>query len=100
MTMPNERTYAVVRAREFLERLLTPYGGGIKGVPKAVREEARRVLRHFPYIHELKIPEMFDQEVIDNYYEKLAAKWDADFGRAAPVGPAGDEGEPGKSADS
>jgi hypothetical protein len=46
VTIPTERTRAVQHARDFLRRLLrrelTPR------VPVAVREEARRVLRHFP----------------------------------------------------
>lgn len=49
MTLPNERTYAILRAREFLSRLTSPYlPAGIKKIPKDVRAEARSVLRHFP----------------------------------------------------
>jgi len=42
--------------QDFLLRLTSPYNGGIKGVPKPVREEARRLLRH--YLHRLlcKLP--------------------------------------------
>lgn len=46
MTMPDERTRAVVHTAEFLRDLtmtsVTPE------VPRAVREEARRLLRHYP----------------------------------------------------
>jgi hypothetical protein len=38
----------VIRAREFLARLATPYGDGIKKIPAEVRQEARRLLRHYP----------------------------------------------------
>lgn len=48
MTLPNERTRAVISTREFLVRLTSPYNGGIKGVKREVREEARRLLRHYP----------------------------------------------------
>lgn len=48
MTLPKERTSAVLRVRAFLVRLASPYGGGVKGVKTEVREEARRLLRHFP----------------------------------------------------
>jgi hypothetical protein len=48
MTLPAERTRSVVKTREFLIRLSSPYGGGIKGVPSLVRAEARRLLRHYP----------------------------------------------------
>jgi hypothetical protein len=97
MTMPDERTRAVVRAREFLRRLSSPGGGGIKGVPKAVREEAWRVLRHFPDLMDLGREESFDNKVVEEYYDEQERQWARDWG---PVGPQGDEGEPGKSADS
>lgn len=46
MTVPEERTRAVLQAREFLRDLVdrerTP------DVPQAVRDEARRLLRHYP----------------------------------------------------
>lgn len=79
MTMPNERTRAVVWARDFLRRLSSPCEGGIKGVPKAVREEARRVLRHFPHMHELGMEDMFDEGVIEEYYAEQDKKWDLLF---------------------
>lgn len=97
MTMPNERTRAFIRGRDFLSRLISPYGDGIKKVPKAVREEARRVLRHFPGVHDLGNPASFDATEIDEYYKELDEKWQRNF---CPNGPAGDEGEAGKSADS
>jgi len=48
VTLPHERTRSVIRAREFLARLATPYGDGIKKIPAEVRQEARRLLRHYP----------------------------------------------------
>lgn len=60
MTLPCERTRAVIRARDFLLRLASPYGGGIKGIPKAVREEARAVLRHYPFWFDLRRRDAFD----------------------------------------
>jgi hypothetical protein len=64
MTMPNERARTVLYTRQFLIRLSTPYGGGIKGVKKEVREEARRLLRHYPGLWEMKmaseaLPDLF-----------------------------------------
>lgn len=53
MTLPHERARAVTLAREFLARLCTPYGDGYKKIPKPIREQARRVLRHFPHEHDL-----------------------------------------------
>lgn len=54
MTLPNERAQAVINARKFLIRLTSPYDGGIKGVKREVREEARRLLRHYPGMWELQ----------------------------------------------
>ena len=45
MTMPDERYRSVVYAEQFLQRLA---GGEYPRVPKAVREEARGLLRHYP----------------------------------------------------
>lgn len=46
MTLPNERRMAIIRTEDFLLSLLDPKK--TPGVPKAIREEARRCLRHFP----------------------------------------------------
>ncbi len=63
MTLPHERTRAVIRTREFLARLATPYGDGIKKIPAEVRQEARRLLRHYPSWFDLTCPShMFDVE--------------------------------------
>jgi hypothetical protein len=45
MTLPDERYRAVKWAEQFLLRLA---GGDIRRVPKAVRDEARSILRHYP----------------------------------------------------
>jgi hypothetical protein len=45
MTLPDERYRAVKWAESFLLRLA---GGQIARVPKAVRDEARSILRHYP----------------------------------------------------
>ncbi len=45
MTLPDERYRAVKWAEGFLSRLA---GGQIARVPKAVRGEARAILRHYP----------------------------------------------------
>ena len=45
MTLPDERYRAVQATMEFLIRLA---GGNYPRVPKAVREEARALLRHYP----------------------------------------------------
>lgn len=66
MTLPDERTRAVINVREFLVRLSSPYvEHGIKGIRKEVREEARRLLRHYPGHYDLysvakACPDVFD----------------------------------------
>lgn len=46
MTMPSERTQAVLRVERFLLDLRNPKK--YPRVPKAVREEASRLLKHYP----------------------------------------------------
>lgn len=57
MTLPNERTRAVIYTREFLTRLASARGANaIKRVPAEVRAEARRLLKHFPSPVDLRDP--------------------------------------------
>lgn len=51
MTLPAERTRSVQWAERFLLGLA--WRGGIKRIPKAVREKARRILRHYPTAFDL-----------------------------------------------
>ena len=68
MTMPDERTRSVLRTRDFLVRLMSPYlPDGHKRIPRHVREEARRLLKHYPGVVDLslageKAPNVFDSE--------------------------------------
>jgi hypothetical protein len=72
MTLPYERTRAVVNAREFLFRLSTPYiENGIKKIPAAVRDEARRLLRHYPSVVDLAcVASSFSEEEADKIMEE------------------------------
>jgi hypothetical protein len=54
MTVPIERTNAVIWTEEFLYDLIDPKK--TPRVPKAIREQARRMLRHYP--------SKFDMDVI------------------------------------
>lgn len=73
MTLPYERTRAVINAREFLFRLSTPYiQSGIKRIPAAVRDEARRLLRHYPSVVDLKYAESsFSVEEADKIMDEM-----------------------------
>ena len=71
MTLPAERTRAVLRARDFLLRLASPYvPGGIKRIPSEVRSEAMRILRHYPAGWSLVDPEAFDEDAIAEHYSR------------------------------
>lgn len=68
MTLPDERTRAVLSARDFLWRLTSPYlENGIKKIPKDVRAEALRILRHYPNVVDMLEPEnSFDKNLAQN----------------------------------
>jgi hypothetical protein len=52
MTLPHERSRAIAWARRFLLSLLDPKA--TPKVPRPIRDEARRVLRHYPLQYDLE----------------------------------------------
>ena len=67
MTLPDERYRSVKWAAHFLSRLA---GGDIPRVPKAVRDEARSILRHYPTVWDMDraaqgAPEIFQEQMED-----------------------------------
>lgn len=81
MTTPAERTRAVLSTEEFLAELLDPRK--TPRVPSALRERARRLLRHYPTAFELAsaacaekargLPiRFFDDETADRWAEERA----------------------------
>ncbi len=67
MTLPDERYRAVKWAEGFLSRLA---GGELPRVPKAVRDEARSILRHYPGSWDMNraaeaAPEVFQEQMED-----------------------------------
>jgi hypothetical protein len=65
MTLPDERYRAVKSAQQFLARLA---GGEYPRVPKAVRQEARSILRHYPLDWDLQraaqaAPDVFQEQM-------------------------------------
>jgi hypothetical protein len=65
MTLPDERYRAVKWAESFLQRLA---GGEFPRTPKAVRQEARSILRHYPGSWDMDraaatSPEVFQQQM-------------------------------------
>lgn len=79
MTMPDERTRALISAHEFLTRLSSAYAkNGIKRVPADVRREARWLLKHFPRPYDIHAaakcaPDVFDAQEILRYDEERSA---------------------------
>ena len=74
MTLPDERYRAVKWAESFLLRLA---GGQIARVPKAVREEARSILRHYPNSWDMErasnaAPDVF-QERMEQLHRMIVA---------------------------
>jgi len=67
MTLPDERYRAVMWAKKFLEDVAftTPR------IPKSVREEARRVLRHYPTSYDLDQIEQYAPHVVQERMEPL-----------------------------
>lgn len=65
MTVPHERYLATKRAKDFLGKLLDP--AQTPRVPRALRMEARAILKHFPMDYDLdraaeKAPEVFSKK--------------------------------------
>ena len=67
MTLPDERYRSVKWAEGFLKRLA---GGEFPRTPKAVRDEARSILRHYPTDYDMNraataAPEVFQERMED-----------------------------------
>ena len=60
MTLPYERTNAVLRTEKFLLKLCIPSQS--PRVPKEIREEARRLLKHYPSQYNMRhIADSFEE---------------------------------------
>jgi len=75
MTLPDERYRSVKWAESFLQRLAA---GQIARVPRAVRDEARSILRHYPSTYDLDraadaAPEVF-QEKMEPLYRMIKSR--------------------------
>ena len=68
MTLPDERYRAVKWAESFLSRLA---GGEYPRVPKAVRDEARSILRHYPLDWDLQRAARMAPDVFQERMEPL-----------------------------
>ena len=73
----------MLKTRDFLTRLTTPYGGGLKKIPTEVRQEARNLLRHFPMLHELQAAADKAEDIFGKLSDGDAATEPADMGEHA-----------------
>ena len=69
MTLPDERYRAVMQTAKFLESL--SYSSETKRVPLAVRQEARRLLRHYPNEWDMKAAEQLAPQVFEERMEPV-----------------------------
>lgn len=85
MTLPYERTRALINAHEFLVRLSSAYSeNGIKRIPTEVRREARWLLKHFPRPYDLYAaakcaPDVFDPQELLRHDEEQQQRWVANL---------------------
>jgi DNA-binding protein Fis len=68
VTLPDERYRAVKYAQDFLSRLA---GGEYPRVPKAVRDEARSILRHYPSTWDMQRTARMAPDVFQEHMEPL-----------------------------
>jgi hypothetical protein len=69
MTLPDERYRAVVQTSKFLEAL--SFSSETKRVPLAIRQEARRLLRHYPNEWDMKMAEKLAPQVFEERMEPV-----------------------------
>lgn len=85
--MPEERTRNVLQAGAFLKELAAS-----KAVPKQVREEAYRLLRHYPTLSDIEAIAQHEEELwqhTQSFFRTpyLTSKIDPDWFRDYPQGP-------------
>jgi len=71
MTLPIERKHAVLRTEQFLKDLMDPKA--TPRVPKAIREQAYRGLKHYP--HE------YDMEMASQQAPTVFGEWNPEYFR-------------------
>jgi hypothetical protein len=69
MTLPDERYRAVVQTAKFLQSLC--YSSETKRVPLAVRQEARRLLRHYPSEYDMNKVSQTSPDIFTEQMEPL-----------------------------
>lgn len=75
VTLPNQRTRAVLATRDFLVKVSSPYGGGYKKIPTEVRQAARALLRHYPYGYDLVQQDSWDERTVEEFMAAYEDRW-------------------------
>ena len=60
MTLPHEEALAIARVRQFMYDLMNPKA--TPKVPKAIRQQARRIMKHYPILPSLDCAHRMAQE--------------------------------------
>ena len=60
MTLPHEEALAIARVRQFMYELLDPKA--TPKVPKAIRQQARLIMKHYPILPSLECAYKMAQE--------------------------------------
>lgn len=75
MSLPDEKARSLIMTQEFMRRLLSPYDGGYKRVPREVKIAARACLKHYPSLADfaasIKKSNIIDQKV----FKEALANW-------------------------
>jgi len=72
MTTPQERTITVFRVQAFLCNLMF---GDYKRVPKEVRQQARRLLKHYPMACDLLSRDAWDEPTVQKWATEMDSRW-------------------------
>ncbi|AKU48364.1 BPSL0761 family protein [Xanthomonas arboricola pv. juglandis] len=87
MTLPDERTRNLLQAGAFLKEL-----AGSQAVPKSVRQEAYRLLRHYPTLSDVEAIAQHEERLLDLTQSAfvrpyLTSQFEEDWFRGYPKGP-------------
>lgn len=80
MTTPEERTRSILQAGAFLKELHAD-----TTLPDAVRQEAHRLLRHFPTVRDVTMMATVEAKGLDLCY--LTSDFDSAWTQDYPLGP-------------
>ncbi len=66
---------AVLWMQALAYKCISSRNGGFKGIPKDVRQQFRRALKHYPLAADLLQPDAFDRETIERWSAEMDSRW-------------------------